>query len=106
MFEEYLTRFTQTDAQSELQLPQARIIDEATMPVVAARPREKLVLALALAMGMSLGTSTVLVRAALVRKIGSVDELEQATGLPVLTTLPFLGRTRAHLAGGPRQVSG
>ncbi len=90
VFEEFLTRFTETNAQSELQLPQARIIGMATVPGSAAEPKVKLVLILALVIGMASGTSIVLVRAAMLREIGSIAELEQATDVPVVAALPSL----------------
>ena len=87
-YEEMLTRLGETRAQAEIQRAEARIVNIAQIPVVPSGPRIKLFTAF----GATLGLTAGLVAALWMEMVSSGfihrAQIERATGLPVLTTIP------------------
>ncbi|WP_167767043.1 GumC family protein [Jannaschia formosa] len=88
VYKELLTRVAETRTQENFQLADARIIERATVPGAPAAPRPKLLSAMALVVGGALGFAIVLLRRLTSRTFRDLDEVERATGLPVVTVLP------------------
>jgi capsular exopolysaccharide synthesis family protein len=71
---------------------QITVADAAAVPEQAAKPKPKLYTALALVLGLALGLALAALRERFDHRIRSVDELERAVDLPVLTRVPRRGR--------------
>lgn len=90
VYENFLSRFKETSAQSDYQRPEARVIGRAAVPLVPSYPRKTLSLAMAAMFGLSLGTAFVFLRSVFAVPIRTSDELREATKLPLLALLPYV----------------
>ena len=84
----FLARLTETRTQEQLQQPDARLIERATVPGAPSAPRPKLMGALGAMVGLSLGLGLVFFLEMTAQTYRSVRELESGTGLPVLAAIP------------------
>ena len=75
-----------------------RIVEPAKPPVAPFRPNVRLNLALGLLFGTVLGVGLALLLDHLDNTIGSVDELQRLTGLPVLAAIPRQGAASTPLS--------
>ncbi len=90
LYESFLARFKETRQQEDLQEADARVISEATVPVVKSSPRTSLNLALALIGSSILGVGIAFVREFLDDRFRTPREIEELLDLPVLATVPLL----------------
>jgi len=100
VYENFLSRFKETTAQSDYQRPEARVIGRAAVPLVPSYPRKTLSMAMAAVFGLSIGVAFVFLRSLFTVPIRTSDELREATNLPLLAMLPFvrsLGRRHSWL---------
>ncbi|PWJ22180.1 GumC family protein [Jannaschia seohaensis] len=88
VYKELLTRVAETRTQEQFQSPDARVIERATIPGSPASPRPKLLSIMALFAGAGLGFAIVLMRRLATRTFHDPDDVERATGLPVVSVLP------------------
>ncbi|EAR52956.1 hypothetical protein OG2516_10851 [Oceanicola granulosus HTCC2516] len=110
LYEHFLTRLNETDAQRGTQRPDSRILSHAVVPTAPAAPREFLVLAGAGVLGLLVGTVLVLWQEARSSGFRSARELEAATGLGVLGQVPLIPergrrRTLRYLARNPASAA-
>jgi capsular exopolysaccharide synthesis family protein len=87
LYETVLTRLKETTVQRGLQQADSRIISEA-IPGEKVAPRTTRIAALSLVLGSMIGMAMVLIRQFMHNGFRSADELESATGLPVLGQIP------------------
>jgi|AntRauTorcE11898_2_1112593.scaffolds.fasta_scaffold02795_4 capsular exopolysaccharide synthesis family protein len=87
LYETVLTRLKETTVQLGLHQASSRIISEA-IPGEKVAPRTTLIAALSLVLGSMIGMAIVLIRQFMHNGFRSADELEGATGLPVLGQIP------------------
>lgn len=90
LYENFLSRFKETGAQQDLQEADARIISRAEVPRIPSYPRKGMILLVALIGSSFLGVALVFVLERLDNSFRSSEQLEQATGLPVLGMVPLL----------------
>lgn len=92
LLETFLSRFKETSAQEDLDIQQAdaRIISMADRPEKPSFPKKKLILALVLVGSIFVGLMLVFVIEQLDSGFRSGEEIERATGLPVLGLVPML----------------
>lgn len=102
MYIELLNRFTETQTKEQLQQADARIIERATLPGAPSAPRPKLMTMLGLMIGAALGAAIVTYRQISRGTFSTLSDLEQTTGLPVLSALPE--RKWANLSAALREV--
>lgn len=103
LYETFLTRLKETTIQRGLQQSDSRVLSDAIIGVKVA-PRIGLILALSLVLGLMAGAAIVLVRQFLHNTFRSADELEAATGLPVLGQIPRMPiKARNDLIGYLRE---
>lgn len=95
----FLQRLKETGTASDVQRPVARIVDAAVMPSRPVHPRKTLLsLASALA-GLLAGVGIALFLNQNDKTIGSIEELEEALGIPVVAALPLLSRALQKIRG-------
>jgi polysaccharide biosynthesis transport protein len=92
LYENYLSRFQETQEKDQLQRPNARIISKAEVPSFPSHPRKTRTMALGLAAGLMFGIMGAYLLEALDRGFRTEEEVEENTGLPVLGIFPRLGR--------------
>ena len=87
LYETFLTRLKETTIQRGLQQADSRVLSDAILGEKVA-PRTALILALSLVLGLMVGAAIVLFRQFMHNTFRSAEELETATGLPVLGQIP------------------
>ncbi len=97
LLDKFLNAFMETSAQEDVQsqLPDARIISPAPIPETPSFPDEGLFLALAFVGATVLGVLLAFTVEYLDAGFRSAEQIEQATGLPVLAHVPLVDAARA-----------
>lgn len=90
LYEYFLTRLKETSAQEGIQQADSRMISPAVVPVQPSAPRKPLILAMAGMLGLLLSSVYVLLHEMGDRAFRSSQELEAATGYPVVGQIPLL----------------
>ncbi len=115
LLEAFLSRFKETSAQEDLnaQTPDARIISLAEIPDTPAFPKKRLIIALAFMGSTLIGLMLAFAVEQLDAGFRSGEQIEQATGMPVLGLVPMLtgldaiGRSPAtYILEHPRSAFG
>ena len=88
IYETFLGRFKQTSQQQDFQQADARIISEAIPPDGPSAPRKKLILIVVFAFSAVTAIGVALFLEAMDVGLKSAEQVEQLTGLPVLTMVP------------------
>ncbi|RVT86917.1 hypothetical protein DXV76_02170 [Rhodobacteraceae bacterium CCMM004] len=87
-YESLLTRVTETRTQEQLQQPDAKLIERATVPGAPSAPRPKLMAALAATVGAMVMAAWVFFNEMTATTFRTAREVETETGLPVLSSIP------------------
>lgn len=99
LYDDLLQRKTEVNVASGATASNIRVIDPATQPADSFRPKKQVNLIIGLLTGLILATGLALLRETLRRSLASGDELQTASGLPVLGTIPHVRRAKeAELA--------
>jgi len=100
LYESFLARYKQTTAQQSLNLPDSRVVSRAGIPLSPSFPKKGLILALAMLIGAGIGTVGAFIADFLDRRIKSLRQAEEVTGVPTLAAIPEVGprelARRAH----------
>lgn len=96
-YEDFLSRLTETRTQEQLQTPDSKLIERATIPGGPSAPRPKLITAMGGMAGLALGVGLVFFLELTAVTFRSVAQVERETGLPVLAAIPQ-GNWRSPLA--------
>lgn len=88
IYETFLGRFRETSEQEELQAADARLLTSATAPLEPSSPNRKKVLIIAAALGIGFSLALIVVLESQTTTFRAVSEIVNATGLPVLASLP------------------
>lgn len=102
IYETFLKRFKETSEQQTLQQPQASILSFALPPLTPSSPRKSLVLGLTLVAALGVAVGLALLLDALDTRLRGAEQVEAATGLPVLGMIPLVHR--ASMSGDPMQA--
>lgn len=118
IYETFLKRFKETSEQQTLQQSQASTLSYAVPPITASSPRKSLIMLLTLVGSLGLAVGLALLLEALDTLLRSAEQVEAATGLPVLGMMPRLrpvslgavppdaGQAIRTLRGGLRLLGG
>lgn len=92
LYENFLTRLQQTSEQETLQAADARILSPAERPLGPIEEGKRITLAVSLILGALVGMAIVYLLDRLNNTFRSAGQIEDLTGLPVIGTIPTLGR--------------
>lgn len=95
LYENFLSRLKETSEQANLQEAEARVLSPAEPPLMPDARSRRLIIAGSAASGLVLGIALVFLLEALNNTFRGAPEIEMATGLRVIGSLPAVGR-RIH----------
>lgn len=96
IFNTFLKRFNETSATGDLNTANARISDPAVVPIEAAKPKKKLIVALAFVVSSLFGVMFAFLLQALNNTVKTPAEVESRLGETMLGLLPLLPRRRKN----------
>lgn len=88
IYEQFLRRLNETSVQQGVQQPDARVLSEAVVEFNPSFPNKTLIVLFAVFFGGVFGSAAVIALEQMNRRFRSSDDLENATGLSVLGTIP------------------
>jgi succinoglycan biosynthesis transport protein ExoP len=88
IYEDFLTRLKETTVQREMIQPDSRILSHAVVPAVHASPRRSQTVTMGLVLGLITAGAALLMREGMTPTFRNPEEIEVATGLRVLASLP------------------
>jgi exopolysaccharide transport family protein len=91
LYESYLARYKETTAQESLEMPDSRVVTRASVPIRPSSPKSKLILGLALMLGLGIGCVIAFLADYLDRRVKTLEQAENITGVPALAALPAIG---------------
>lgn len=91
LYESYLARYKDTAAQESLEMPDSRIVTEASIPIQPSSPKTKLLLGFALLLGIGGGALAAFIIDYLDRRVKTLDQAQAISGVPALAALPLIG---------------
>lgn len=92
LLEAMLARAKETIGREEIETPDAKLISAAAPPAAPTYPPKTLILLLSACAGLLIGSLAALLRESADHTFRRSDEIEQATGLPVIAMVPDLKR--------------
>ncbi len=102
-YETYLARLQQISDLDTLNLNEAQIISEATVPRAPYAPNIKLALAFAIAAGLGAGLALAFLLELFDQTISTAEEIEGKLGVPALAAIPRLSKRAFRLLGPSEQ---
>jgi exopolysaccharide transport family protein len=90
IYESFLARYKETSARESLEMPDARVVTRADIPLKPSFPKRMLILGLALMLGLGLGCVLALISDYLDRRVKTIEQVESISGLPSLAALPLV----------------
>lgn len=106
VYENFLARYKETSAQADFQVPEARVIGRAEVPVVPTSPRKTLFVAMAFLFGLSLAIAVVFIRNLVRAPVTTSAELRALTQRQVLAPLPYVRHFGGKYRWLQREVGG
>lgn len=92
LYENFLARQKETSAQEDLQTPDARVLTPAEIPLIPLTTTVRRTQAMGLIAGALVGLGLILLLEKLNNSFRSSNQLEDLVGLPVLGSVPAIGR--------------
>ncbi|MBC2775873.1 polysaccharide biosynthesis tyrosine autokinase [Rhizobium sp. AQ_MP] len=87
-YQSLLQRLRELDVQAQLQVADARVVNQASIPTQASFPNKRLMLALAGVFALCLGGAAAILRELFIGGFTSEDQVEQVLRTPLATTVP------------------
>lgn len=87
-YQSLLQRLRELDVQAQLQVADARVVNQASTPTQASFPNKRLLLALAGVFALGLGVAAAVLRELFIGGFTSEDQVEQVLRTPLATTVP------------------
>ncbi|QRF54344.1 hypothetical protein D4A92_22770 (plasmid) [Rhizobium rosettiformans] len=87
-YQSLLQRLRELDVQAQLQVADARIVNEASTPTSASFPNKRLILAIAAVFALGLGGAIAVLRELFIGGFISEEQVEQILRIPLATTIP------------------
>jgi capsular exopolysaccharide synthesis family protein len=87
-YQNLLQRLRELDVQAQLQVADARVVNEASSPTSPSFPNKRLILAIAAVMALGLGGAVAVLRELFIGGFTSEEQVEQVLRTPLATTIP------------------
>jgi exopolysaccharide transport family protein len=91
LYETFLARYKETSAQETLELPDARLVSKADIPIHPSFPKTTLILGFAGLLGVGFGGVLAFVLDSADHRVKSLRQAEEVTGVPTLAAIPIIG---------------
>jgi exopolysaccharide transport family protein len=91
LYESFLARYKETSAQESLELPDARLVSKADVPINPSFPKTTLILAFSGLLGVGFGGLLAFVLDSFDHRVKSLRQAEEVTGVPTLAAIPMIG---------------
>lgn len=91
LYESFLARYKETSAQETLELPDARLVSRADVPIQPSFPKSTLILAAAAMFGIGFGSVLAFLLDSADHRVKSLRHAEELTGVPTLAAIPVIG---------------
>lgn len=91
LYESFLARYKETSAQESLELPDARLVSKADVPISPSFPKTTLILAFSGLFGIGFGGLLAFVIDSFDHRVKSLRQAEEVTGVPTLAAIPAIG---------------
>jgi exopolysaccharide transport family protein len=91
LYESFLARYKETSAQESLELPDARLVSKASVPIQPSFPKTTLILGFAGLLGVGFGGVLAFVIDSADHRVKSLRQAEEVTGVPTLAAIPVIG---------------
>ncbi|MGH6925188.1 MAG: GumC family protein, partial [Propylenella sp.] len=100
LYDSFLAKLRQVEQQTGFNMPDSRIIANATPPPYPSFPPTRLILAGAVLFSLGAGIGLAFLRENYLGGITDIDQFEAVAGIPVVASVPHIGgaREKAHLA--------
>jgi len=95
LLEDMLSRAKQVMGQQDIRAPDAELISQAAPPLWPTYPQRMLILLLGMVVGTLGGSMVALLREGADLTFRNAEQIEAATGLPVMSLIPNLGSTKS-----------
>ncbi|GEM_PF-852795 len=107
LLEAMLARAKETIGREQIEMPDAKLISTAAPPVAPSYPPKTLIMLLSICGGLLIGSLAALMRESADHTFRRSDEIEQATGLPLIAMVPDLkGMTQPTVHVLRKPISG
>lgn len=101
VYESYLTRYKDASARESLELPDARVVTWAAVPLAPSSPKTFLLLGIAVLLGLGAGAVFAFLADFFDRRVKTPKQAEDSSGVPTLAAVPLIGAR--ELAGRARR---
>ena len=91
LYASFLARYKEASAQESVELPDSRVVSKADIPIKPSFPKTTLILALALVGGAGFGGVLAFAVDHFDRRVKSLRQAEEVTGVPTLAAIPLIG---------------
>lgn len=95
LYEAFLARFQETTEQVTLQTAESRIVERAAVPTVPSEPNKKAIALIGAVLSLGLGIAGAFLLEKLDNGFRTSEQLEAATGAPVLALVPVIDNPKA-----------
>jgi succinoglycan biosynthesis transport protein ExoP len=105
LYETFLGHYKEASARETFDLPEARIVTNADVPIHPSFPRPVLFLGLAVPLGLAFGSLLALGIDRFDRRVKTMEQVESISGVAGIATLPLIGlRELSHITKRGRHV--
>lgn len=101
VYESYLARYKDASARESLELPDARVVAWAAVPLAPSSPKTFLLLGVAVFLGLGAGAVFAFLADFFDRRVKTPKQAEDSSGVPTLAAVPLIGAR--ELAGRARR---
>ncbi|HEV7820459.1 MAG TPA: exopolysaccharide transport family protein, partial [Burkholderiales bacterium] len=91
LYEAFLARYKEATARESFELPEARIVTSADIPLQPSFPKALLFIGLAIPLGAAMGSLLAIAIDRLDGRVKTLEQIEAISGLPAVTAMPLIG---------------